>query len=127
MQRAAWVFLVGCVVATSAACSGSKCAADDGACVSGDVDGGDAAAATADASLEAGAPCASSSACAPGLACGYAIADGCSAAGTCVHFTPGLSCVLAPVCTCAGVTLDNRGCGLAPGYATQPIAHDGGC
>jgi hypothetical protein len=127
MSAMAWVVLVGCVVAASAACSAAKCADGDGACVAGDADGGDAAVATTDASLEAGAPCTSSSACAPGLACGYAIADGCSATGTCVHFTPGLSCIHAPVCTCAGVTLDDRGCGLAPGYATQPIAHDGGC
>ena len=127
MRTTAWVLVVARVVAATVACSGSKCGADDGACVPGDADGGDAAVVTGDGSLEAGAPCASSSACAPGLACGYAIADGCGAVGTCVHFTPGLSCILAPVCTCTGVTLNDRGCRLAPGYATQAIAHDGGC
>jgi hypothetical protein len=119
---------LGLVVATGTACSGSKCGADGGACTAVDADGGDTGVVTAaDASLEAGAACASSSDCARGLACGYAIADGCHAAGTCVHFTPGLACVRAPVCACSGVTLDDRGCGLAEGYATQPIAHDGGC
>ncbi len=125
--------VTGAAALASVGCGSSTCAETaDGVCPGSTpvapTDGGEAGAtAASDGSAGSGAACASSATCGKGLACGFALADACTATGVCVPFTPGLNCLLAPVCACTGETLNTRGCGFDPKYASQPIRHDGPC
>ena len=99
----------------------------------GDIDGGGGDAATKDAKgdakpgVDASGSCATSKDCSPGQMCGFAESDGCNATtGQC--FATGAVCnSFQPGCACSGQTINIACTGLPPGYATEPLAHEGAC